>query len=75
MITYEIKQKINLDEIIILSGSIGMAGGAICRILRIYGYGNKDHGYVHKCKDFKFCDGAIYRHKILKSLDYFLIII
>ena len=36
---------------------------------------NKDYGYVHKWEDFKFCDGAIEGLKLLKSLDYLLIII
>ena len=36
---------------------------------------NEDYGYVHKWKDFKFCDGAIEGLNLLKSLDYLLIII
>ena len=36
---------------------------------------NKDYGYVHKWEDFKFCDGAIEGLKLLKSLDYLLVII
>ena len=36
---------------------------------------NEDYGYVHKWKDFKFCDGALEGLKLLKSLDYLLIII
>ena len=34
---------------------------------------NEDYGYVHKWKDFKFCDGVLY-FKLLKSLDYSIII-
>lgn len=36
---------------------------------------NEDYGYVHKWEDFKFCAGAIEGLKLLKSLDYLLIII
>ena len=36
---------------------------------------NEDYGYVHKWKDFKFCNGALEGLKLLKSLDYLLIII
>ena len=40
----KLDKKINLDEKIFVAGSRGMAGSAICRMLRDSGYGNKDNG-------------------------------
>ena len=70
MITYEIKQKINLDEIIILSGSIGMAGGAICRILEFMVMEIKIMDMFTNVK-LSFAMVQYIAIKFLKSLDYF----
>ena len=40
----KLNKKINFDEKIFVAGSRGMAGSAICRMLKDAGYGEKENG-------------------------------